>query len=174
MNDTIFYFFYSLAHKSAPLDRLIIFLAVYLPYLVAAAAVLFLFIHPDVSPAKNVIRNFIDRVKEGCLVCVSCLLAWLVAFCLKHLFKVPRPPLSLSGVHSLFVETGYSFPSAHALFFSAIAVSIFFINRKAGYWFMFCALIIGLARIVAGVHFPADILGGFIIGSLVAYFVKSV
>ena len=33
---------------------------------------------------------------------------------------------------------------------------------------------LGLARIIAGVHFPIDILGGFIIGALVAYFVKGV
>ena len=37
---------------------------------------------------------------------------------------------------------------------------------------MFFALLIGLARIMAGVHFPIDILGGFIIGSLIAFLVK--
>ena len=37
---------------------------------------------------------------------------------------------------------------------------------------MFFALLIGVARIIAGVHFPIDILGGFIIGFIVAYFIK--
>jgi membrane-associated phospholipid phosphatase len=30
-------------------------------------------------------------------------------------------------------------------------------------------LLIGVARIIAGVHFPIDILGGFCLGFLVAY-----
>jgi membrane-associated phospholipid phosphatase len=34
---------------------------------------------------------------------------------------------------------------------------------------MFFALLIGVARVIAGVHFPIDILGGFCIGFLVAY-----
>jgi len=37
---------------------------------------------------------------------------------------------------------------------------------------MFFALLIGIARIIAGVHFPVDILGGFILGILTAYLVK--
>jgi undecaprenyl-diphosphatase len=77
-------------------------------------------------------------------------------------------------VHSLFAESWYSFPSGHATFFMALAVSIFLSHKKAGYLFMFFALLIGIARIIAGVHFPVDILGGFVIGALVAFFVKSV
>ncbi len=40
--------------------------------------------------------------------------------------------------------------------------------------FIFFAFIIGLARIIAGVHFPIDILGGFLFGGLIAYFLKNV
>ena len=77
-----------------------------------------------------------------------------------------------------FIEAGSSFPSGHATFFMGLAVALFFIDKKIGYLFMFFALIIGLARIIAGAHFPVDILGGFILGSLVsvsvAYFAKNV
>ena len=34
---------------------------------------------------------------------------------------------------------------------------------------MLFALVIGVARIMLGVHFPGDILGGFVLGALVAY-----
>ena len=54
----------------------------------------------------------------------------------------------------------------------ALAFAIYFLHKQAGYWFMFFALIIGVARIMAGVHFPLDILGGFVLGALVAYLVK--
>jgi undecaprenyl-diphosphatase len=55
-----------------------------------------------------------------------------------------------------------------------IAFAIFLTHKKAGYWFMFFALLIGLARIIVGVHFPIDILGGFILGALIAYLVRFV
>ena len=93
---------------------------------------------------------------------------------LKHFIHAPRPFVALSNIHSLFSETGYAFPSGHATFFGALAVAIFFLDKKVGLRFMTFALLIGLARIIAGVHFPVDILGGFALGALVAFFVKNV
>ena len=164
MNDSIFYFFYSFAHRSNFFDHLVIFFAVYFPYIVVILAIIFLL--------------FYHKIKKILSVFFSGFLALIVAEILKILFRIPRPFLALPDVHALFPETGYSFPSMHAVFFSAISVAIFFSHKKAGYVFMFFALLIGLARIVAGVHFPIDILVGFIIGGVVAYtvafFVKNV
>jgi len=56
----------------------------------------------------------------------------------------------------------------------ALAFAIFLTHKKVGYWFMFFALLIGIARIIVGVHFPIDILGGFILGALIAYLVRFV
>ena len=42
------------------------------------------------------------------------------------------------------------------------------------FYFIFFAILIGLARIAAGVHFPIDILGGYVLGILVACVVKIV
>jgi undecaprenyl-diphosphatase len=97
---------------------------------------------------------------------------------LKILIRNPRPFNLLPQVHPLFSEHDFSFPSGHATFFMALALSIFLINKKAGlpaitgYVFIFFAFLIGIARIVAGVHFPSDILSGFILGSLIAYFIN--
>jgi undecaprenyl-diphosphatase len=105
-------------------------------------------------------------------------LAWILAYALKFLFHTLRPFDVISQVHSLIPESGFAFPSGHATFFMALAVSIFFLHKKAGYVFMFFALLIGLARIMAGVHFPIDILVGFVLGGivscLVAFFTKNV
>ena len=62
----------------------------------------------------------------------------------------------------------YGFPSGHASFYSALAVSVFFIDRRAGKFAGLLALVVGAARILAGVHTPLDILGGFILGTLTA------
>ena len=174
MNNSIFFFFYSLAHQSKIFDNMVIFLAVYFPYVVVILAGLFLLFHHEVLQAENPFRVFLQKKKEMLLVFLSGFLAYFMSVILKILFHTFRPFLALPQVHSLFTETGHAFPSGHATFFSALAVSLFFLHKKAGYVFMFFALIIGLARIVAGVHFPIDILGGFILGALVAFFVKDV
>jgi len=165
MNNAIFFFFYGFAHQSAFFDKLVIFSAVYFPYLAVIFAVLFLFF----SPRKW--RGIFSVFFSGAL-------AWVAAEILKFLIRAPRPFTTLPDIRNLFPETGYSFPSGHAAFFMALAVAIFFLNKKAGYLFMFFALLIGLARIIAGVHFPIDILGGFVLGGivsyLVAYFTKNV
>ncbi|OGI68731.1 hypothetical protein A2738_00275 [Candidatus Nomurabacteria bacterium RIFCSPHIGHO2_01_FULL_42_15] len=160
MNNTIFFFFYNLAYKSDFFDNLVTFFAVYFLYVVIALAFLFLF------------RRF--NWKEIILLCISGGSAWIVAKILKILIHTPRPFDAFTEMQSLFAETGYAFPSGHTMVASAIAFAIFFTNKKAGYVFMFFALIIGLSRIIAGVHFPIDILGGFVLGAFIAVLLNRV
>ena len=61
-----------------------------------------------------------------------------------------------------------AFPSSHATVFAALGMAIYLRDKKAGRWFLAGAVVIGLARIVAGVHYPLDILAGFLLGGLVA------
>lgn len=171
MNQTIFYFFYNFSYQSIFFDKLVIFLAVTFPYVVIILAGLFLLFHHEILQAENPFRVFLEKKKEIFIIFFSCGSAWIASLILKSLFHVSRPFLILPDVYPLFVKNTFSFPSEHAMFFSALAFSIFFLHKKAGYVFMFFALIIGLARIVAGVHFPVDILGGFILGGIVAYLV---
>lgn len=107
------------------------------------------------------------------MVCFSGGLAWGLAKILKILIHTPRPFEVFPQIQSLFTETGYAFPSGHTAVASAVAFALFFTHKKVGYIFIFFTLIIGLARIIAGVHFPVDILGGFILGVLVAILVKN-
>jgi len=175
MNNTIFFFFYNLAHQSQIFDETVVFIAVYFPYIVAMLAGLFLLFHHEVLQAENPFQVFLQKKKEILLVFFSGGLAWVLAAILKFFIHTPRPFSLFPQVQALFSETtSFAFPSGHATFFFALAVSIFFYHKKVGYLFMFFALLIGIARIVAGVHFPIDILGGFILGALVAYFIKNV
>ncbi|MFA4975358.1 MAG: phosphatase PAP2 family protein [Candidatus Paceibacterota bacterium] len=161
LNNEIFFFFYNLSHQSVFFDKLIIFVADTLPYIVILLAVIYLFFYK-----KNWKDFFIIFISSG--------LAWILAYIFKILFHTQRPFDIFSKVISLFSETGYAFPSGHATFFMALAISIFFNHKKVGYIFIFFALVIGIARIIAGVHFPIDILGGFILGFLIAFLLKKV
>ncbi len=174
MNNNIFFFFYNLAHHFAFFDKLVVFIADIFPYLVILSSGLFLAIYLKISFSKNIFKDLLNKWREISFVFCSVVFATVFDQILKFLIHTPRPFLALPNVQALFSETGFAFPSGHATFFSALAFSIFFLNKKAGYVFMFFALLIGLARIIAGVHFPIDILGGFILGIGTAYLVKSI
>lgn len=68
----------------------------------------------------------------------------------------------------------WSFPSSHASNHMAIALTIvlakIFTKKWINYLWIFWALSIGFAQIYVGVHYPTDIIAGFILGILIAYF----
>ena len=146
------------------IDNIIIFFAVYFPYLVIALVGIFLLFYLPAQAGRKSWREFF-------IVFISSGVAYVFSKVLKILILIPRPFDAFSSVSSLVPEAGYAFPSGHATFFMALAVAIFLLHKKAGYVFMFFALLIGLARIMAGVHFPIDILGGFILGAGISYLV---
>ena len=77
-------------------------------------------------------------------------------------------------INYLIDKNDWSFPSGHSTFFFALAATVYFYNKKWGWWFFLAAIIINISRVIAGVHYPSDILGGAIIGILVAYFVFTI
>ncbi len=174
MNNTIFLFFYNLAHQSAFFDNLVIFFAVYFPIVVVFLALVFIVMHHEVLKAEEPMKVLLEKKTELVKVFFSGITAWILAFFLKSLFALPRPFDALAGVQSLFPETGYAFPSGHATFFMALAISVYLLHKKAGFLFILFAVLIGIARIIGGVHFPLDILGGFIFGGFISFFLHQI
>lgn len=94
----------------------------------------------------------------------------LFAFAGKLALHRPRP------IEAVVYEASYAFPSGHAL----ISVSLFgFLTyiwlREIASWplrvniffaWLLLALSIGLSRIVLGVHFLSDVLGGYLLGGI--------
>ncbi|MEP6684466.1 MAG: phosphatase PAP2 family protein [Parafilimonas sp.] len=68
---------------------------------------------------------------------------------------------------------GFSFPSSHATNHFGAAVFIFCTLKKYCsrwiYLFFFWAATISYGQIYVGVHYPTDVLGGAIIGSVIGY-----
>jgi membrane-associated phospholipid phosphatase len=88
-------------------------------------------------------------------------------FALKELLAQPRPADLEPGIN-LIKESGYGLPSGHAQ--SAVVLWGFLAHagRKRWLWAPAVALmlLIGFSRIYLGVHFPTDVLGGWLIGAV--------
>lgn len=174
MNVNIFYFFYNLGHQSRIFDKIVTFFAVYFPVLILLFICIYIFYKSSIYKKNNFSWPVLKKlIQDGISIIGPAFTAYILATILKEIIHTDRSFVQFNGILPLFnPNQEYSFPSTHAAIFSALAFTVFFLNKKAGYAFMFFALLIGIARIIAGVHFPIDILGGFILGALIALLFK--
>ncbi len=92
----------------------------------------------------------------------------LFVYILKTLFKRQRPDMAV------YIESGYSFPSAHAVVAITLYALLFYLlaRRIEGPFLKgavftagaVLALFIGISRIYLGVHYASDVLAGFALG----------
>jgi len=106
------------------------------------------------------------------VILAGALLAYGCASLIKYLYLAPRPFIGTNEIIPLIDSTNPygSFPSGHAAFYMSLAVTLFFYHRRLALFYFVGALLIGIARVAAGVHFPTDILGGFIVGAAAGAF----
>ncbi len=87
---------------------------------------------------------------------------------LKQAIHAPRPFWVDQGIKALKFSNGFGMPSGHAQTSTAWIYVAFLIKKK---WFWVPALavvvMIGLSRVYLGVHFPSQVLTGWMIGILV-------
>lgn len=86
---------------------------------------------------------------------------------IRFLYHRPRP-FSALPAHQLLTDNAWSFPSGHATFFFAMATAIYLYNKKWGVFFFTAAILMTISRVIAGIHYPSDIVGGALIGITVA------
>ena len=87
---------------------------------------------------------------------------------LKHIIQRERP-----NINRLIPEKGYSFPSGHSMmsmaFYGMLIFLIFkYVKNTALKWtliviFTILLSTIGITRIYLGVHYPSDVIGGFLV-----------
>jgi undecaprenyl-diphosphatase len=89
---------------------------------------------------------------------------------LKDVVRRPRPHLFPGAEHA----AGYSFPSGHAMdsiaFFAVLVYMIWHLTCHRDVTVAALAVVgvltalVGLARVVLGVHYPSDVVGGYLGG----------
>jgi len=158
-----------LAKQWAWLDWLGIFLASYCQYLVVGALLLFVL-------AGKTKKEEVSRAWMVALAFLAALVArYGVASLIYYFFTRLRPFVAHATTQLIFYDAAKpSFPSGPATFFFALAVVVFLYNKKIGGWFLAAALLISLARVYVGVHYPADILAGALIGIFTGWVVWAV
>lgn len=151
-NLSLFFLVFGLNNKSQILDWLMIFGAEYVIYF----TLILIFITAFRSTFKER-RAFVLAIVSIPLV--------IVLIKIIHLFIFqPRPFENLDIIPLIKGEADASFPSRHASLMTAISFPYLFYKSKWALLFLFLMLWVGIARVYVGVHYPIDILGGFITG----------
>ncbi len=85
-----------------------------------------------------------------------------------------RRPFQSHDVRLLFEHTlGQSFPSDHATAaFAAALAAVAFLSRRWGFVLLGAAVLIGFARVYAGVHYPGDILASAVVALIAVLLVE--
>lgn len=114
------------------------------------------------------------------VLCISYVADGLMLLALKNITAFPRPfkILPEGSVHLIgplmdISKHHQSFPSAHASFSMLIAVGLWpMLNAIGKAGFVFFALWIGVSRLAMGVHFPVDVIVGYMLGLIVVLLVR--
>lgn len=169
MNAELFFKIYGLNESAPWIPRVVFFVAQHLDTVLMVLTVVILlifFIHDkDWKP-----RKFKVWFLEVLAIASSTTIALVVVLCVKAIAAAPRPFVTFLQVQPLVIESSYtSFPSGHATIFFALATAVMMYHRRLGYFFMVCAVLIAISRVMAGVHYPVDVIFGAAIGIFIAW-----
>ncbi len=153
LNTFLFETINDLAGRNIWLDRLGVFFTDYAGYvLIVILVLIFIFKSTRLSRFMVLVALISAAVSRGIITTI-----------IRFFYHHPRP-FDVLTVKQLIPENDYSFPSGHAAFYFALSMGVYLYNKKLGAAFFVISALMGIARIFAGVHWPADILGGVLIG----------
>ncbi|MEG0365486.1 MAG: phosphatase PAP2 family protein [Coprobacillus sp.] len=97
--------------------------------------------------------------KKGLFISLNVSIIWIINFIIKNIIERPRP-----SVTRLVVETGFSFPSAHAMVSFGLFALIFYMLKDKykllAILIMIIPIFISVTRVYLGVHYTSDVIGG--------------
>ena len=115
------------------------------------------------------------RVYFTLLTLLSLTFSEIILIFFRYFYNNPRPFDAIEGLEPIISHVSTpSFPSGHMMFLIPLALVIYYLRPKIGVWFIVGTLVMGISRVIVGVHWPLDILGGFILDGIAFYAAKFV
>lgn len=164
---SLFNFFHSVSNQFKLLDWFIIFVAQYLPYFLVIVYIFFLFKEKD----------FQTRFYHFSFTALAIVLSrGIFTEIIRFFYHRSRPFLKLDFIALINHPSSYSFPSGHAVFYFTLAILFFLFKgeiwQRWRFWFLGGVILMGIARVMAGVHWPLDIVTGFLVAAVSVFMIK--
>lgn len=92
-------------------------------------------------------------------------LSFVLVSVVRKLLNAPRP-YEVWNITPLILKNtkGQSMPSRHVFSATIISMAILQLNLIWGIFFLISSLVIALCRVLGGVHYPRDVMAGFLVG----------
>src|SRR5438876_10856342 len=156
---TLFQAVNGLAGQSQALDAFMVATAKYAPIIYALAlAALWLTWAP-----KN--------QRAALIAGISALLALGLGQIVGHIFPRDRPYLAHHVSLLITHSPDTSFPSDHTTLAFAVAIAVWQFNRRAGITLLIFGVLVAVARVFVGAHYPGDVIGGAVLGAITSLIV---
>lgn len=159
MDKKLFLTCYQFTKKHPYFEKCILFTGKILPQLVMLLYFIFLFLLIQTKNSflvQSIVVPFITLV---------------IITIIRKMVNRKRPFEVFPIVSAISHNKGNSFPSRHTASAFIIAVTILHYHLLWGIFFLVIAFIIGISRVMLGLHFPLDVLAGAVISLIIGYFV---
>ncbi len=115
---------------------------------------------------------FIDKWRAAAELCIIAIVSYGILMALKHYFGIDRPYIIDPALTYYDNETGFALPSGHALMSTVILGWVALRHPKSHtlLWGTITLIVlIGASRVYLGVHYPSQVVAGWLIGTLIIY-----
>jgi len=167
MNKLIFFKLNKLVGKSEKLDKFFIFWARdFVLCFIVFLGILFLI--PSLAQLFGLSRY--SLIASGLIGAFS----WVTAVLIKTLYFTERPYLNKKTRTLLKKKKDDpAFPSGHTAPMFAIGTIIFYFSPIFGSVVLVMGLMVGICRVITGLHWPIDIVGGAVLGWILSFLLYS-
>src|SRR5438128_2078101 len=141
------------------MENIVIFGASYLYLVILLIAVAVIILSATAATRWNLLK----------LALIVLPVAFVVATGLGLVIASPRPFVVENVAPLIPASTDNGFPSDHTLLAASAAAVVFAYHRKTGAALLVLAAYVGLARVLARVHHPIDVIGSLAIALAITY-----